>query len=128
MFYRLKTENCQLLWSMRAENKDALDVSGAAGTGDEGNHARIIAGVFLFQQIKRGGQVGHELFAPGEHDVVRRQHGQRASTRAAIGYQHAASLRNKRVTFADTDITRFEFVNIIALVRKANRQAKRSGN
>ncbi len=110
---------------MRAEDKNALDVARAAGAGDEGNHARIIAGVFLFQQFKRGGQIGHQLFAPRDDDMMRRQHGQRPSAGAAARHQHAAGLRDERVAFGDAGVAAFKLVNVIMFVRETNGQAKR---
>ena len=91
------------------------------------NHARIIPGVFLLQQFKRGGQVGQQLFAPREDDVMRRQHGQRASARAAVRHQHAAGLRDERVAFGDADVAGFKFVNVVIFVRETNGQVKRVG-
>jgi len=56
---------------VRAQDQNAFDVARAAGASDERNHARIIRGVFLLQQFKRGGQSATSLLAPREHDVMR---------------------------------------------------------
>src|ERR1019366_5236894 len=90
-------KNRQLLWPVRAEDEDALNVARAAGAGDEGNHARKIRRVFLLQAGKRGGQVGHKLFSPRDDDVMRRQHGQRASGRAAPRHHHAPRVGDERI-------------------------------
>src|SRR5271166_2559883 len=84
--------NRQFFGAVRAEDEDALDVAGAAGAGDERNEAGEIRRVFLLQQFKSGGQVGKQLFAPGDDDVMRRQDGYGASARAAAGNEDAASL------------------------------------
>src|ERR1017187_3414690 len=88
-----KTKNRQFFRPMRAEDEDALDVAGAAGAGYERNHARKIRRVFLLQESKRGGQVGHKLFAARDDDVMRWQNGQRASAGAAAGHHRSEERR-----------------------------------
>ena len=110
---------------MRAEDEDALDVAGAAGAGYERNHARKIRRVFLLQESKRGGQVGHKLFAARDDDVMRWQNGQRASAGAAAGHHHAAGLGDERVAFGDARVALLHFLNVVAPVGERHRQAER---
>ena len=78
------TNHGELLGAVRAEDERALDVSRAAGAGDERDHTRIIRGVFPTQQLEGVRQIAQELLAPGEDHVMRRQHGQRPPARARL--------------------------------------------
>ena len=57
---------------MGPEHEDSFDVARPAGAGDERDETRVAAAVFPSEQFERGGKIGNELVAPGEHEVMRR--------------------------------------------------------
>ena len=67
----LDEDDSQRTRTVGAEDDDAFDVAGAAGAGDERDHAWKIRRVFLLQKSESGGQIRHELFAPRDDDVLR---------------------------------------------------------
>ena len=78
----------------------------------------------MFQQIKRGGQICHQLPALRKDDMMWRQHGQSPSAGAAARHQHRAGLRDERITFGNAGIAPLKLVNVIIFVRETNGQAK----
>ena len=90
--YELHAQDRQLLGPVGAQDEDAFDVAGAAGAGDERDHAGETAGVAGLDQADRLGQVAHELIAPGQDDVVRGQDGE-------IGYGGSCFPKDTRARF-----------------------------
>ena len=103
-----KEKDREFFGPMRAKDEDALDVSGAAGTGDEGEEAGPVRSVKFAGQLKGGSEIGDDLAAPGDDDVMRRQHGKGASPGARIGDEDAAGLRDESIAAGDRGIALFE--------------------
>ena len=95
------------------------------GTGDERNHARVIRAVFRLQQRERRGQIGHKLFAPRQHDMMRRQHRKGAPARAAARDDHRAGLGDQGVAIADAHVASGQFALVERLIGEQHRQAQR---
>lgn len=110
---------------MRAEDQDALDVSGPARAGDEGDEAREIFPAIVPQDGVGSGEVRHDLGARGEHDVVRRQDGERPPARAQRGDEHAAGLRDERGAFGDADVGLLQFPGGVSVIGAQRREAER---
>ena len=103
-----KQKDREFFWAMRAENEDALDVAGAAGAGDKGQEAGPMGSIKFADQLKRGSEIGDDLAAPGDDDVMRRQYGKGAASGARVGDQDASGLRDEGVAAGDGGVALFE--------------------
>lgn len=122
----LKEENSELFGTVSAEDEDAFNVARAAGTRNERNEAGIIGRVFFLQQSESFREIGDELIAAGQNDVMGWQDGKSASTRTAIGDKDASGLSDERVAFGDTGIAAFEVVDVVRFIGAANRKIQRA--
>ena len=59
---------------MSAENEDAFDVASPTWSGDEGDEAGEVLAVTRLERLEGIREIGDELAAAGEHDVMGRQH------------------------------------------------------
>ena len=57
---------------MGAEDENAFNVAGAAGSGDEGEEAGPVGSVKFADQLKGGDEIGDNLAALSDDDVMRR--------------------------------------------------------
>ena len=112
---------------MRAEDENAFDVASATWPRDEGNEAGEVLAVTGLEQLQGIGKIGDELAAAGEHDVMGREHGQRATASAARGEEHAAGLSDKRVAFGNAGIAGFQLADVVGGVGEAYSQSERAG-
>src|SRR5436190_23433619 len=72
----------QLLRPVRAEHQDSFDIAGTTWAGDERDEARIVRRVLLREQFVGRGEIGEELAATGDDDVMRWEYAQGSSTGA----------------------------------------------
>lgn len=62
-----------------------------------------------------GGEVGEELIAAGEDDVVLWQHAEGSAAAAAGGEEDAAGLRDEGIALGDAGVAGFEFEAVVAV-------------
>jgi hypothetical protein len=109
---------------MRAQHQDALDIAGTAGAADEGKKARPFVVEFFPDALQGGGQIGNHLASPRQHDVMRRQNGQRAAAGAGRRHQHAPGLRHQRLAFRQRGVAAFQVVHDVGAVGPHFRQSQ----
>lgn len=107
-------DHSQLAGAVRAQHQDAFDVAGTAGAGDQRHHAGITVRVFLLHVFVSRGQIRKELFLCGQHDVMRRQDGDRPASAGFRGQEDTAGLRDQRVTGRDGDRHLFQISGRVA--------------
>jgi hypothetical protein len=97
----------ELLRAVGTEDDDAFDVAGAAGAGDEGGEAGPYGTVALLDEFVASGEIGEQLVAAGEDDVILRQHAEGAAATVAGGEEDAAALRDEGVALGDAGVAGF---------------------
>ena len=74
-----------------------------------------------------GGEVGYELFAASQDDVVRGEDAEGAASGALAGDEDAAGLGNEGVAGADSSIALLHLVNVVAAVGLEDGKSERGG-
>ena len=119
----LVEDDGEFFGTMGTEHEDALDVSGAARTSDEGDHAGPTNWtVSMVKQFVSSWEIGHKLIQAGDDDMMRRQDGQGAATTGAGGEEHGSGLSDNGITPADTSIATLQFIDVISAIGGQYRQ------
>jgi heptosyltransferase-1 len=106
----------QSLWAMRAQDQDALDITGPAGAGDEGDKAGIASLVFRREVLVGGGKIRENLTAARDDDVVRRKYAQDAASGTWSRDAYGSRLSDQRFAFGKARIGGFHGVFFIPVV------------
>lgn len=92
---------------MRAEDQDAFDVAGSAGSRDKGQHAGHLVAMAGLGQGEGGAEIGDNLRGFRDDDVDVGEDGKGAATGGRTGDEDGAELSNNRLAGGDTGIASF---------------------